>query len=394
MSPAVEWFPPLWLRLVPGPVPAQAGLGCCSRCGGTHNPAQPGGWPAGWLTNPTRPPTPHTGAVAADLAPSRLPPCRPQVSDKMDPSELVAIIATLNPDNVPGRLTIIVRMGAAKLRTKLPALLEAVQQSGHVVTWVCDPMHGNTETVQGFKTRRYDNVKSEIEAFFDVHGECGTVPGGIHLEMTGANVTECIGGGGPGRPPMHGPRPAQSCISPRHTFAWSQPVEHGGPAPLGAQRGTHWAWQHPAPPCAPALCARHLIPRPALLCPARRRAGRRDGPHHTLPHPLRPAAERGAGPGDCLLCGLPPATEKGEGQAGGGGGQAQGCPPVLSSAPWQQQLQLLDPAMALVLSTRGAGTCPPPSLAHTPFPLVLPSIAKLGCVLPSSLFLPFSPKFC
>lgn len=118
-----------------------------------------------------------------------------KISDKADPSELVALIATLNPSNVPGRLAVVVRMGAEKLRAKLPALLEAVSQSGHVVTWVCDPMHGNTETVQGFKTRRYDNVKAEIEAFFDVHEACGTVPGGIHLEMTGDNVTECIGGG-------------------------------------------------------------------------------------------------------------------------------------------------------------------------------------------------------
>lgn len=118
-----------------------------------------------------------------------------KVSDKMDPSELVSLIATLNPNNVPGRLAVIVRMGAAKLRQKLPAFIDAVRQSGQVVTWVCDPMHGNTEAVAGFKTRRYDNIRAEIEAFFDVHDQMGSVPGGIHLEMTGANVTECIGGG-------------------------------------------------------------------------------------------------------------------------------------------------------------------------------------------------------
>ncbi|GIL45889.1 hypothetical protein Vafri_3014 [Volvox africanus] len=118
-----------------------------------------------------------------------------KVSDKMDPNDIVTLIAMLNPTNKPGRLSIIVRMGARKLRERMPALIEAVQRSGQVVTWVCDPMHGNTETVTGYKTRRYENIRSEIEAFFDVHEQMGTVPGGVHLEMTGDNVTECIGGG-------------------------------------------------------------------------------------------------------------------------------------------------------------------------------------------------------
>lgn len=118
-----------------------------------------------------------------------------KVSDKMEPSELVNLVTLVNPRNVPGRLTIIVRMGSNKLREKLPALVNAVNRAGQVVAWVCDPMHGNTESVLGYKTRRYDNIKKEIEAFFDVHHEMGTVPGGIHLEMTGDNVTECIGGG-------------------------------------------------------------------------------------------------------------------------------------------------------------------------------------------------------
>lgn len=118
-----------------------------------------------------------------------------KVSNKMEPSELVSLIATLNPENVPGRLSVIVRMGADKLREKLPGLIEAVQESGQIVTWVCDPMHGNTESCNGYKTRRYDNVRAEIEAFFDVHEQMGSVPGGVHLEMTGDDVTECIGGG-------------------------------------------------------------------------------------------------------------------------------------------------------------------------------------------------------
>ncbi|KAI3435857.1 hypothetical protein D9Q98_001915 [Chlorella vulgaris] len=118
-----------------------------------------------------------------------------KVSDKMDPGQLVALIATLNPENTPGRLAVIVRMGATKLREKLPVLIEAVAAAGQVVAWVCDPVHGNTEEVKGYKTRRFENVKAEVEAFFDVHEQCNSVPGGIHLEMTGDNVTECIGGG-------------------------------------------------------------------------------------------------------------------------------------------------------------------------------------------------------
>ncbi|CAL8469069.1 g8610 [Coccomyxa elongata] len=118
-----------------------------------------------------------------------------KVSDKMDPSQLVSLVATLNPGNVPGRLTVIVRMGAAKVRANLPKLIEAVRDSGQKVTWVCDPMHGNTESVANYKTRRFDNIRAEVEAFFDVHEELGSVPGGIHLEMTGDDITECHGGG-------------------------------------------------------------------------------------------------------------------------------------------------------------------------------------------------------
>ena len=86
-----------------------------------------------------------------------------KVSDKMDPRDIVTMIAKLNPDNTPGRLTIIVRMGAKAMREKLPKLVEAVQQAGQVVVWVTDPMHGNTETVSGYKTRRFDNIRAEIE---------------------------------------------------------------------------------------------------------------------------------------------------------------------------------------------------------------------------------------
>ncbi|KAL8143492.1 hypothetical protein V2J09_016524 [Rumex salicifolius] len=118
-----------------------------------------------------------------------------KVSDKMDPNELISLIEILNPKNKPGRMTVIVRMGAENLRVKLPNLIRAVRRAGQVVTWVCDPMHGNTiKAPCGLKTRSFDAILGEVRAFFDVHDQEGSHPGGIHLEMTGQNVTECIGG--------------------------------------------------------------------------------------------------------------------------------------------------------------------------------------------------------
>ena len=107
----------------------------------------------------------------------------------------MSLLQTVNPNNVPGRVAVITRMGEKGMRRCLPGLIQAVQEAGQIVTWVTDPMHGNTESCGRFKTRQYENIRAEIEAFFDVHEEMGTVPGGIHLEMTGENVTECIGGG-------------------------------------------------------------------------------------------------------------------------------------------------------------------------------------------------------
>ena len=83
------------------------------------------------------------------------------------------MISSFNPENTPGRLAVVVRMGAAKVRTHLPALIKAVTDAGKVVTWICDPMHGNTECVNNYKTRRYENIRAEVEAFFDVHDDCG-----------------------------------------------------------------------------------------------------------------------------------------------------------------------------------------------------------------------------
>ena len=113
----------------------------------------------------------------------------------LDPDELVRLIETLNPDNVPGRLTLIARMGADKVRAGLPLLLKAVKASGAKVVWCCDPMHGNTiKASSGYKTRRVNDVMAEVQGFFDAHDEIGTYPGGVHFEMTGQNVTECVGG--------------------------------------------------------------------------------------------------------------------------------------------------------------------------------------------------------
>ncbi|KAK6258859.1 DAHP synthetase [Theobroma cacao] len=118
-----------------------------------------------------------------------------KVSDKMDPNELVKLTGILNPHNKPGRITIITRMGADNLRVKLPHLTRAIGRAGHIVTWVCDPMHGNTiEAPCGLKTRAFDAILAEVQAFFDVHEQEGSHPGGIHLEMTGQDVTECVGG--------------------------------------------------------------------------------------------------------------------------------------------------------------------------------------------------------
>ncbi|CDP01094.1 unnamed protein product [Coffea canephora] len=118
-----------------------------------------------------------------------------KVSDKMDPNELVKLIEIFNPQNKPGRITIITRMGAENMRVKLPHLIRAVRRAGQIVTWVSDPMHGNTiKAPCGLKTRPFDSIRAEVRAFFDVHEQEGSHPGGVHLEMTGQNVTECIGG--------------------------------------------------------------------------------------------------------------------------------------------------------------------------------------------------------
>ncbi|MEW9529374.1 class II 3-deoxy-7-phosphoheptulonate synthase [Microbispora sp. NPDC049125] len=112
------------------------------------------------------------------------------------PEEALTLIDKLNPENEPGRLTFISRMGAGKVRDALPTLVEKVAASGATVAWICDPMHGNTfEAPSGHKTRRLDDVLDEVAGFFEVHHALGTHPGGIHIEFTGDDVTECVGGG-------------------------------------------------------------------------------------------------------------------------------------------------------------------------------------------------------
>ncbi|WP_413403574.1 class II 3-deoxy-7-phosphoheptulonate synthase [Pseudoalteromonas sp. KJ71-7] len=118
-----------------------------------------------------------------------------KVGPGMEPDELIRLIDALNPDNIPGRLTLITRMGADVLPEKLPALVRKVQQEGRKVIWSSDPMHGNTEKASsGYKTRSFDNIMREISQFFAVHKAESSYAGGVHLEMTGQHVTECTGG--------------------------------------------------------------------------------------------------------------------------------------------------------------------------------------------------------
>ncbi|KFI32014.1 3-deoxy-7-phosphoheptulonate synthase class II [Haematobacter massiliensis] len=117
--------------------------------------------------------------------------CGPSLSS----DDLKRLIAKLNPTNEAGRLTLIARFGAGKVGDNLPRLIRAVQEEGAQVVWTCDPMHGNTiKSASGYKTRPFESVLREVREFFDVHNAEGTIPGGVHFEMTGADVTECTGG--------------------------------------------------------------------------------------------------------------------------------------------------------------------------------------------------------
>jgi 3-deoxy-7-phosphoheptulonate synthase len=118
-----------------------------------------------------------------------------KVGPTATPDDVVGLCEALNPERVPGRLTLISRMGAERVGEALPPLLEAVKGSGHPVVWACDPMHGNTFTApNGRKTRHLDAVLTEIAGFFRAHAVAETWPGGVHVELTGDDVTECLGG--------------------------------------------------------------------------------------------------------------------------------------------------------------------------------------------------------
>jgi 3-deoxy-7-phosphoheptulonate synthase len=124
-----------------------------------------------------------------------LNPIGVKIGPDHDIDNIKQLIETLNPENEPGRLTLITRMGCDNIEKKLPALLREIKKEGSHIVWNCDPMHANTYTSEsGHKTRNFNDILTEITRFFEIHWAEGTIPGGVHLEMTGKNVTECVGG--------------------------------------------------------------------------------------------------------------------------------------------------------------------------------------------------------
>jgi len=145
-----------------------------------------------WIGERTR----QLDGAHVDFASKVRNPIGIKLGPKSTVEDALALIAKLNPDNEPGRITFITRMGAGTIRQALPALVDGVTKSGAQVLWVCDPMHGNTfESKNGYKTRNFEDVLDEVRGFFEVHKKLGTHPGGIHIELTGDDVTECLGGG-------------------------------------------------------------------------------------------------------------------------------------------------------------------------------------------------------
>jgi 3-deoxy-7-phosphoheptulonate synthase len=155
-----------------------------------------GKWLAGsghmiWIGDRTRQPD----GAHVEFAKGVMNPIGLKCGPTMTTGHLKSLMSTLNPENDPGRLTLIARFGAGTVGEHLPRLIKAVQEEGANVVWTCDPMHGNTiKSSSGYKTRPFDAVLREVREFFAVHKSEGTVPGGVHFEMTGADVTECTGG--------------------------------------------------------------------------------------------------------------------------------------------------------------------------------------------------------
>ena len=155
-----------------------------------------GKWLAGsghmiWIGDRTRQPD----GAHVEFASGVQNPIGLKAGPSMTPDDLKMLMAKLNPENEEGRLTLIARFGAGSVGEHLPRLIKTVREEGANVTWVCDPMHGNTiKSSTGYKTRPFESVLREVREFFSVHGAEGTVPGGVHFEMTGQDVTECTGG--------------------------------------------------------------------------------------------------------------------------------------------------------------------------------------------------------
>src|SRR5258708_16629788 len=138
-----------------------------------------------------------------------------KVGPAMDAAWLQGLVTTLNPHGQHGRLTLIDRFGAKEVAAALPKAIEAVRQTGQTVLWVCDPMHGNTETTTGgIKTRRFENILKELDLSFRIHSEFGSHLGGVHIELTGDDVTECTGGAR-GLTDPHLARAYRSSVDPR-----------------------------------------------------------------------------------------------------------------------------------------------------------------------------------
>jgi 3-deoxy-7-phosphoheptulonate synthase len=144
-----------------------------------------------WVGERTR----HLDGPHVELLSTVLNPVGVKLGPSATPAEAVALAERLDPDREPGRLTFVTRMGADRVRDLLPPVVSAVVESGRTVVWACDPMHGNTvESSAGYKTRHFDRILDECRGFFEVHRSLGTWPGGVHVELTGEDVTECLGG--------------------------------------------------------------------------------------------------------------------------------------------------------------------------------------------------------